>query len=289
MHVILRYGELWLKSDQVKSKFLGKLESHIVRLLKGNGFEFKVRRTRGRLFVETDDKRALVILRRVFGLVSISPSEKVSLKDLEKAVVKLATEKLKKGMSFAMAVKRSGSHTFTSKDKASELGAVIVKKFGNKVNLTKPDLKISVEIINDKAYVFTDVLSGPGGLPLGAEGRVLALFSGSKQDALAAYMIMRRGCDLTIALTSGTKEKNKYLDILRKYDPNMQVIELPGDKITKDAIDLTCEDVDAKAVVSDARINNFKRIESDYPVLYPLITLRDTDINKRWSAVENPK
>ncbi len=281
--LILRYGELWLKSDQVKKRFLDRLAHNCRQMLEEDGIESQLKIARGRLFVETDDKKAIQTIQRIFGLVSVSPSKKIKLPELEAEVLSLAKKKLKKGMSFAMAVKRSGQHSFTSQELAGELGFKVVEKFGNKVNLTKPDLKISVEVWNHDAYVFTETFPCAGGLPLGVEGRVLALFDGSEESALAAYFVMRRGCDATMALTNKAKKSSDSIKTLKKYSPNLK---FAGSDAKLDAL---CEKEKAKAIVSSQKFKGFKHLKSEYPVIYPLIGLKDKEIKSMWSQIKKSK
>jgi thiamine biosynthesis protein ThiI len=74
------------------------------------------------------------------------------------------------------------------------VGAAVVEATGAPVNLTEPDVTVAIQIYEDAAYLFVDRIPGPGGLPIGSSGRVIALFSGGIDSPVAAHMMMKRGC-----------------------------------------------------------------------------------------------
>lgn len=213
---LLRFGELWLKSEPVKRRFIDTLARNLREHLSAEDIKsVKLTKERGRLFlsVETpvDD-----ILARVFGITSFSVVEKGTLENMESLVVE-AGKTLAKSDRFAVRVHRIGTHDFSSKDMEIRLGSLIVKTYGNKVDLTKPDKTISVEIRERQCYVFTDAKEGAGGLPLGTEGEVLAEFDGSEEAVVAAFLIMRRGCK-TILVGRGDTS------VLKGYDPSIELL-----------------------------------------------------------------
>ena len=65
-----------------------------------------------------------------------------------------------------------------------------------KVDLKNPDIEIFVEVRNDDCYIYTEKISGPGGLPIGTAGTILCLLSGGIDSAVAAWMMMKRGCKI---------------------------------------------------------------------------------------------
>ncbi|MCK5234363.1 MAG: hypothetical protein KAJ88_00835 [Candidatus Aenigmarchaeota archaeon] len=271
-HLILcRYGELWLKSRPVMEKFYAKLISNMHRMLAKEDIEFKIRKQRNRAFVETDNpKKAIEVLIRIFGLISISPVLKVDMDyDLiEAELIKLAEKKLKGNKkSFAVKVKRVGTHDITSKEMESRWGYAVGSRYDNPVNLTKPDVSLNVEVRNDVAYIFTDTYACAGGLPIGVEGTVAA-FVNNENDLASAYLIMKRGCSV-VALT-----KNKELaEKLNLFTTDLQIIEYKKDWMPalKDAI----ENPGVKALVTGETLKNMTDLEKkvDLPILRPLVGL----------------
>jgi thiamine biosynthesis protein ThiI len=109
---------------------------------------------------------------------------------------KFASEKVGKSTSFAVRARRVGKHEYTSIELARELGARIVEATGARVNLSKPQVEIHVEVRDRDAYIYDEVIRGVGGLPLGTQGKALALISGGIDSPVAAWMMMKRGVDI---------------------------------------------------------------------------------------------
>ena len=77
--------------------------------------------------------------------------------------------------SFAIRSTRVGTHTFSSQQVAVHIGNDIVKATHAGVDLTNPDIELFIEIRDKKSFLFTEKINGVGGLPLGTQGRILAL------------------------------------------------------------------------------------------------------------------
>ena len=97
---------------------------------------------------------------------------------------------------FAIKCRRVGNHDFTSQEMAAFCGSVVVKKVGCPVDLTNPELKIYVEVRDDEAFIYHEKIDGPGGLPLGTQGKVVVLVSSGIDSPVAAYLMMKRGCEV---------------------------------------------------------------------------------------------
>ena len=192
--VIVRYGEVWTKSELTRRKMESLLEKNIGRAL--GGIEHSIRRWRGRIFVDTPSAvEAAQRISRVFGVVSVSPAVSVdkNLNAIADAAASLAKLRIKPGMTFALRAHRSDkSFPLKSPDIERRVGGRIKAETGATVNLSKPDVTIWVEI-SDKAYVYDSVIKGPGGLPYGSQGKVVALFSGGIDSPVAVWMVARRG------------------------------------------------------------------------------------------------
>ena len=141
--------------------------------------DLKIKSERGRISLtgDVDPEK----LRHVFGIVSFSEVEHVPHGvPLETALIEYGrAHGLPAAKTFALKIKRVGKHSFSSNDKAIELGDVVRKAFPHpKVNLATPDVEIHVEIRQDECYLYDTVIKGAGGLPLGVEGTLVALVSG---------------------------------------------------------------------------------------------------------------
>ena len=86
------------------------------------------------------------------------------------------------------------SFPLNSMELARKLGTEVITATGKKVSLSSPDLSVHVDVVRDRALVYSDRSRGPGGLPVGTSGRVMHLFSGGIDSPVAAWLLMKRGC-----------------------------------------------------------------------------------------------
>lgn len=198
--IIARYGELGIKSPRVRRRFEKKLVSNIK-----SSFECEINVNQGRVFIKpTNYDEAINKLGNVFGIVSFSPAistitdfDKIA-KDINIYVEKLESEGLISSKTpFAIRSRRVGEHDFTSQQLGAFAGSVVVKKIGAPVDLTNPQLEIYVEVRQDETYIYHQKIAGPGGLPVGTQGKLVVLLSGGIDSPVAAYMMMKRGCQIT--------------------------------------------------------------------------------------------
>lgn len=222
MVLLVRYGELALKSRYVRRQLEDRLVSNIQDMFAANDVECVVRKERGRVYVHADDEAAAIrLLRRVFGIVSISAAKEASsdLEALTREVVDYARGVLSSGMAFAIRPRRSGQHPYTSQDLGRVLGQAVRDSIpGLAVNLDAPDREIHVEVRGARACVFHEVVAGPGGLPLGSQGEVLAVVE-DEAGMVAVWMMMRRGCRVRVA------GGEPLLDALRRWDPRLETMD----------------------------------------------------------------
>jgi tRNA uracil 4-sulfurtransferase len=202
--VIVRYGELGLKSENIRKKYEDLLVHNIHAMLRQDGIVYdSIRQQRGRIFVITSDPKAPVSVAKVFGVVSCSPAVSTGPTIDEAAAVaaEFGKEIIKEGQSFAIMGRHSGEkgQDFTSRDIGRRCGDVVyhaVEDRHPKVDLKNPDHAIHVEIRGRGSYVFTDIVKGVGGMPLGSQGRMVAMVSGGIDSPVAAWLMMKRGCEI---------------------------------------------------------------------------------------------
>ena len=195
--VLVRYGEITLKDSWTRQNWERILASNIASSLHSAGVELKVTRGEGRIFVHTTDVRASEIAARVFGVVSTSPAKTVAsdLLEMSRAAVEIALQSMP--ASFAIRPRRTGV-TFSSEQIGRVAGEAVRLATGATVDLDRPELEIFIEARKDKTYIFTRVVKGLGGLPLGSQGKMLVLISGGIDSPVAAWMMMKRGCPVTL-------------------------------------------------------------------------------------------
>ncbi|MEA1905198.1 MAG: THUMP domain-containing protein, partial [Candidatus Hadarchaeota archaeon] len=184
--VIVRYGELALKSRWVRRHFEQRLCENIELIL--DGIDHKLERAHGRIFIDTKapDEVAKRLV-SVPGVVSVSSATKTEA--IPRAIRSVAVEEAKKvlssGSNFAVLTRRVGRHSFSSQDVNREVGAAILEAVpGTSVNLSTPDHKTFVEVRGNDSYIFFEVVGGIGGLPAGSQGKVVTLFSGGVNSFL---------------------------------------------------------------------------------------------------------
>jgi len=206
--ILVRYGEIALKGLLVRDRMEKILIDAISWRLKRIGVEkFYIRREDGRIFIKISSVKDLDSLKeysekltKIFGIVSASPAIEIS-NDIE-TISLVSTELAKKIVSnrriasFAIRARRVESYPITSKDIEKIVGQKVKETLNLAVDLENPDLEIFIEVREEKAYIFTDIIEGPGGLPYGVEGLCISLFSGGMDSTLATWLIAKRGCEV---------------------------------------------------------------------------------------------
>ena len=197
--IIARYGEVGIKSNRVRRRFENRLINNIKASIDA---EVKVYQARIFIFPKDFDD-ALEKLERIFGIVSYSPaiSTKATFEDIEESLSSYAEKLHDEGLldentKFAISCRRVGTHEFSSQEMAAFAGAVVVRKYSSPVDLTNPELTIYLEVRDNEAYIFHEKIPGPGGLPLGTQGKVVSLVSSGIDSPVASYLMMKRGCQV---------------------------------------------------------------------------------------------
>lgn len=202
--IIVRYGELALKSTGVRNWYERKLVQNIAAMLKLRGTRYsQIKREWGRIFVHTTEPEAAGVVADVFGVVSTSPAitSDATLADAAKVCADIGAGMINDGESFAIRTRRTGNHSFSSRDIGIKCGDAVWERLESagqnpSVNLTDPDKEIFVEMRQTKAYVYTEISKGVGGLPLGTQGKMVALVSGGIDSPVSAWLMMKRGVEI---------------------------------------------------------------------------------------------
>lgn len=198
---LIKYAEIAIKGKN-RYIFEDALVAQIKYQLRNVEGKFRIAKESGRIFVYTegefDYEEAIEALKRVFGIFSICPAvvledegfEKLS-QDVSAYVKKLYGDK---ELTFKVNTRRNKkAYPMQSMEVSSELGAVILDNCPNmKVDVHHPDVYVNVEIRN-KIYLYSENIPGPGGMPLGTNGRAMLLLSGGIDSPVAGYMIAKRG------------------------------------------------------------------------------------------------
>jgi thiamine biosynthesis protein ThiI len=224
---LVRYSEIFLKSDPVRRQWENTLIANIREVMPG----VHVRNERGRIWLDGEVKSDL--LKNIFGIVSFSEVEHILLDEIETFLPDFCRRhSIMEAKTFALKIKRVGTHDFSSNDKAVEYGNLIRKEFPHlRVNLAHPDKEIHIEIRVNEAYLYDNVTKAVGGLPLGVEGSLVALVSGGIDSPVAAWMMMKRGCRIIpvfIALDEFLDETTiaraeRVIQVLARYQPGIRL------------------------------------------------------------------
>jgi thiamine biosynthesis protein ThiI len=202
MPILAAYNEIALKSRFVRSTLERRLAAQIEYVLHRADYpEAKTRRQFGRIIIEGAPPEAAEIVARVFGVVHAIPAEGtgIELDEVVALAVKAAGDTLKQGSTFAVRPRVVGEHPYGSREVAVKAGAAINEAYKDravKVNLTAPDVTVSIEVRDTDSFVYSRLLDGVGGLPYGSQGRAVSLFSGGIDSPVATWLTMKRGVEV---------------------------------------------------------------------------------------------
>lgn len=198
---LIKYAEIGIKG---KNRFIFEdaLVRHIVRRLKKVDGTFKVTKEMGRIFVFTegdfDYEGTIEALKTVFGISGICPVQILEDEGFEH--LSAAVADYMKAMygdekkTFKVAARRANKkYPLDTMELNMELGGVILDACPNlTVDVHNPDIYMTVEV-RDKIYLYSEIIPGPGGMPVGTNGSAMLLLSGGIDSPVAGYMVSKRG------------------------------------------------------------------------------------------------
>ncbi len=206
---ILKYAEIGLKGKN-RYVFGDALMRQMKRVLDKCSGEFEVTRTAGRIYVEADNydfDETVKALQTVFGLTGICPAVTVARDEDGKLPTPEKLGEMVSGFmgdvypdkhkTFKVQVRRvDKSYPLDSMELARDLGAAILEAHPDfTVDVHNPDILLHVEL-REKINMYSEVIPGPGGMPLGTAGRAMLLLSGGIDSPVAGYMIAKRGVEI---------------------------------------------------------------------------------------------
>lgn len=201
---LIKYGEIGIKGKN-RYLFEDALVKQIRHALKEVEGEFLVHKEQGRIYVDClsafDFEETVEALQRVFGIVGICPVVKIDdegFDSLASDVIDYVSQ-IHPGnnQSFKINARRARkNYPMTSMELNCDLGERILEAFdGMKVDVHKPEILLNVEI-REKIYIYSKIIPGPGGMPVGTNGKAMLLLSGGIDSPVAGYMISKRGVKL---------------------------------------------------------------------------------------------
>lgn len=211
---IVHYGELGLKGRN-RITFERRLVSNIEQALNDLPTS-TVRRFHSyiELIIPQEASSAEVERRlsRIPGIVYFAPVTvtPLDMDAMTEAALRLAEETITPETSFRVRTSRGNKQfPLISPEVDRRVGGEVQELTQAPVNLSNPDVTIAIQIYDEAVYLFARRIDGPGGLPVGSSGHVLALFSGGIDSPVAAHLMMKRGCSvdfLHFHLLRGKKE-----------------------------------------------------------------------------------
>lgn len=198
---LIKYAEIGVKGRN-RYLFEDALVHQIKFALKRCEGSFLVHKDQGRIYVdaqgEFDFDEAVEHLKHVFGISGICPVVYVEDEGFEKlcdtVVGYIAEVYPDRNKTFKVNARRARkNYPMESMEINARLGEVILNAFSEmKVDVHNPDIMLSIEI-REKIYIYSEIIPGPGGMPVGTGGKAMLLLSGGIDSPVAGYMIAKRG------------------------------------------------------------------------------------------------
>ena len=201
--VLLKYGELVLKGLN-RSYFDNLLLRRVRVLLKAMGGTYETDYAQSTLCIrggeDADMDAVAARMKKVFGVASVCVGYECE-KDMEairRTIAAHASELLRGASRFKCVAKRSDKRfPLGSPEICAECGALLLSLLpGLTVDVTEPEVCVTIEIRDRAAFVHGGGEKGAGGMPVGSNGRALLLLSGGIDSPVAGYMIAKRGVEL---------------------------------------------------------------------------------------------
>ena len=226
---LIKYAEIGVKGKN-RYMFEDALVKQIKHTLKRCDGEFAVRKSDGRIYVDAvsnfDYDETVAALQKVFGIAGICPMvyvEDEGFEKLSERVVRYVDEVYPdKHKSFKVAARRARkNYQLNSMEINMELGGVILDAYPEmSVDVHRPDIMLHVEI-RDKIYIYSEIIPGPGGMPVGTGGKAMLLLSGGIDSPVAGYMIAKRGVKIDAVYFhappyTSERAKQKVIDLAKK-------------------------------------------------------------------------
>ncbi|NLK21547.1 MAG: tRNA 4-thiouridine(8) synthase ThiI [Epulopiscium sp.] len=226
---LIKYGEIAIKGKN-RYLFENALLTNVKRSIQKLG-SFHIQKDQGRILIEpktdVDSEEVIGQLKKVFGVVGICvgiKNEDINMNTIkETALFHIKSICQKSQYTFKVETRRSDKgFPLNSMEISKEVGAFILDNMGEqlKVDVHSPDIRLSVELRNS-LYVYSKVIPGPGGMPLGTNGKAMLLLSGGIDSPVAGWMVAKRGVEIggiyfeSPPYTS-ERAKQKVIDLARK-------------------------------------------------------------------------
>lgn len=225
---LIKYAEIALKGKN-RHLFEDALVKQVKIVLRRVEGDFHVSKNQGRIYVEChsdyDYDETIAALQCVFGVTAICPVvclEDNGFEQLAKDVVAFVDQEYPdKNKTFKVHARRARkNYPMESMEINAELGGVILDAYPEmKVDVHNPDILLCVEI-REQIYVYSRQVPGPGGMPVGTNGKAMLLLSGGIDSPVAGYMVAKRGVKIDAVYFhappyTSERAKQKVVDLAR--------------------------------------------------------------------------
>lgn len=198
---LVKYAEIGVKGNN-RGMFEDALLRQIRHALRPVEGQFKVSKASGRIYVQAesgfDQEETIEALKRVFGVSAICPLVQVEdqgPEELYRQVVSYMDQVYEdKKITFKVECRRARkNYPMNSQELNAKLGEVILDAFPEiRVDVHHPDVLLRVEV-REKINLYSEEIPGPGGMPVGTNGKAMLLLSGGIDSPVAGYRIAKRG------------------------------------------------------------------------------------------------
>jgi len=225
--ILIGIDEIWTKSEKVKKKMINILINDIKNRI---NFD-KIENRRGRIVIWGYKDEWINILRNIPGIKNIYPSIyfETSIENIKKYSLEFFNNFIGNISRFKVSTKRIDKNfPYKSLEVNKIVGEEILNKYKLKVDVKNPEKILYIEIHKDYTFIYDKIISGPGGLPEGSEGRGILLFSGGSDSSVASYIISRRGLKIDFLFINIAEDiylqyvYNVY-NKLKEYFPNSKL------------------------------------------------------------------
>lgn len=225
---LIKYAEIGIKGKN-RYLFEDALVQQIKYALKKCDGRFLIHKTQGRIFIDAetgyDFDEVVGHLKMVFGIAGICPVVCVEDEGFEKladtVVQYMADVYPDRDKTFKVHARRARkNYPKDSMEINMDLGEVLLKAYPQlKVDVHHPDILLNVEI-REKIYIYSEIIPGPGGMPVGTGGKAMLLLSGGIDSPVAGYMIAKRGVKIDAVYFhappyTSERAKQKVVDLAR--------------------------------------------------------------------------
>lgn len=199
--LLAKYGEIALRGKNrhlIENKLLKTISKNLEKI--GN---YSVTKEQGRILIENKDNnfdydKAIPLVVNILGITAVCPAIKLDNNNIEnireKALLHMQQYWSDKPYTFKVETKRSDKkYPISSREISTDIGGYIFDNMKNiSVDVRNPNITLMVEIRN-YTYVYSKLIKGFGGLPIGTSGKATVLLSGGIDSPVAAFMMAKRG------------------------------------------------------------------------------------------------